>query len=229
VFLGADIDRVRDSPNPGGGPSEIVSWYRDRDISVRLFDASTDVSIPTVLCVVDAPHDPRVSQNIGSASGFDLGGSMLKAVLEATCVYAALAQPDRIPRRYRDYTAVMQVAANMARPSRRKAFGFLLDGLEERTSTRPSTRTFTSPEDELGHVLDLFRTRGMEVYAVDVTPREAETIGYTVVQVLVPALQPASLDPSVQYRGHARLRHDHPAATARPRLRDLNRWPVPLA
>jgi hypothetical protein len=42
-------------------------------------------------------------------------------------------------------------------------------------------------------------------------------------------LQPMSLVPLAQYRGHARLRHDHPAATGPQRIRDLNPWPQPMA
>jgi len=208
---------------------QIVSWYRDRDITVHLFDATTDVPIPSVVCVVEAPHDARVSQSIGCATGFDLSSCVLKAVLEATGLYVALTERNTTPRRYRDFTDPIDGAVYMARPSRRKAFAFLLDGLDERPSTRPGTRTFSSPEDELAHVLALFRARGMEVYAVDLTPREVKAVGYTVVQVLVPALQPASLNPGVQYRGHTRLKHDHPAAAGVQRIRDLNRWPLPLS
>jgi hypothetical protein len=33
----------------------------------------------------------------------------------------------------------------------------------------------------------------------------------------------------VQYKAHTRLHHDHPYATGRQRVRDLNGWPLPLS
>jgi ribosomal protein S12 methylthiotransferase accessory factor len=207
----------------------IISWYRDRDVVVHLFDATTDIPIPSVLCVVESPHDAGMSQYIGSATGFDVHATTLKAVLEVTVLYGALVQRTKTLRRYRDVAEPIEMAAYMARASRRKAFSFLLDGIEERPLSRPAGRAFSSAEDELAHVLRLFRERGMAVYATDLTPREVEAIGYSVVQVLVPALQPASLHPLVQYRGHARLQHDHPAATSAQRRRDLNQWPLPMS
>jgi ribosomal protein S12 methylthiotransferase accessory factor len=213
----------------GAEVDEISAWYRDRHITVHLFDATTDLPIPSVLCVVESPYDQRVAQVIGSATGFDLRATTLKAVLEATLLYAALAERTRLPRRYRDVVEPVVNSAYMARASRRPAFSFLLDGAEDRPLSLPVGRGFASTEQELGYVLDLFRTRGMAVYATDLTPREVEAIGCTVVSVVVPALQPASLKPLVQYRAHPRLRHDHPAATGAQRVRDLNRWPLPLA
>jgi ribosomal protein S12 methylthiotransferase accessory factor len=208
--------------------TEILAWYRDRRVAVHLFDATTDVPIPTVYCVMSAPHDPRVAQNVACASGFDPGEAATKAVLEAGAVRAALNERITTPRRYRDFREPIEGAVYMCRPSRRRAFGFLLDGADRRPPSRPAGRAFATPEQELGHVLRLFRTRGMAVYAVDLTPREVESIGYAVARVIIPALQPMSLLPLAQYRAHARLRDDHPAATGPQRIRELNPWPQPM-
>ncbi|MFC7548669.1 YcaO-like family protein [Plantactinospora sp. GCM10030261] len=209
--------------------AEIVAWFGDRHVTLHLFDATTDVAVPAVLCVVESPNDRRVSQVIGSAAGFDVPGTALKAVLEATVMIAPLSGRIRIPRRYRDFTDPMAGAANMARASRRRAFSFLIDGAAQRATSRPYDRTFGSPDAELAHVLDVLRSLGMTAYATDLTPPEVAAAGYTVVQVQVPALQPASLAPQMQYRGHPRLRHPHPAADGVPRQRDLNRWPLPIS
>ncbi|GIJ12067.1 YcaO-like family protein [Micromonospora andamanensis] len=209
--------------------AEIVSWFRDRHITVHLFDATTDVAVPSVLCVVESPNDRRVSQVMGAAAGFDVPGTALKAVLEATVLIAPLSGRIRIPRRYRDFADPMAGAANMARASRRRAFSFLLDGAGERDTSIPPGRQVGSPEAELAQVLNVLRQRGMTAYATDVTPPEVAAAGYTVVQVQVPALQPASLAPQMQYRGHNRLRHPHPATGRVPRQRDLNRWPLPIS
>jgi ribosomal protein S12 methylthiotransferase accessory factor len=208
---------------------ELVAWYRDRDMAVHLFDMTTDIPIPSVLCVIESRHDRRAAQNVGTATGFDVRQTVLKAVLEASALKAVLSERVRIIRRYRDFADPMAAAAFMALPSRRRAFSFLLDGVVHRRLARPAGRAFDSPEAELAYALGLFRARGFAVYAVELTPREVEQVGYAVTQVIVPALQPATLQPLVQYRGHARLTHDHPVATGPQRIRDLNPWPVPMA
>lgn len=206
---------------------EIMSWYRSRGVKIHLYDATTDVPIPAVICVFDSPHSAGASQNIGSAAGFDLPTTVLKAVLEGADLYTVASQV-KAPRRYRDFKDPIHNAVYMASASRRKAFSFWLDGVEERSYSLPDDRTFTSAENELAHNLAIFGEREMSVYATDITSREAELVGFSVAQVIIPALQPASLNPQVQFRGHSRLKHKHPAATGVQRMADLNRWPLPL-
>lgn len=207
--------------------AEIISWYRDRHTKIHLFDATTDVPIPAIYCVVETPHDSRVAQVVGTSSGLDLDNAVLKAVLEGTGVRAAVVDRASVPKRYDDFGDEVAGASYMSRSSRRNVWSFLLDG--DREVSTPPARRFDTPEDELAYLLGLFRERGMGVYAVDLTPREVEAIGYSVVRVIIPALQPMSLVPLAQYRGHARLKHDHPAATGPQRIRDLNPWPQPMA
>jgi ribosomal protein S12 methylthiotransferase accessory factor len=207
---------------------EMLAWYAERGVTVHVFDATTDVPIPVVLCVVDAPHEKRVSQCLGAAGGADVREAARKAVLEAAPAHAALGARPTAPRRYRDFNDSLAGPAYMGRPGRRRAWSFLLDGAAGRRSARPAVAEFANDEQELAWVLGLFREREIAVYATEVTPREIESVGYTVMQVLIPALQPVSLHPIVQYRGHARLTHDHPVAAggATPRL---NRWPLPMS
>jgi len=207
--------------------TEIVAWYRDRHTIVHLFDATTDIPIPSIYCVMETPHDRRVSQVVGTASGFDLHETALKALLEASSVRAAIVDRATTPTRYTDFGDEVAGASFMARSSRRGIWSFLLDG--ERETSLPPARAFASPEEELSYLVGLFRQRGMRVYALDLTPREIEAIGYSVARVIIPALQPMSLVPLAQYRGHTRLKHDHPAATGPQRIRDLNPWPQPMA
>ncbi|TDP92904.1 YcaO-like family protein [Labedaea rhizosphaerae] len=226
---------LRSLPLPRIDPSSIspatqqlVDWYRDRQMVVHLFDATTDVAIPSVYCVMEAPNDTRVAQNVACATGFDIPAIAEKAILEAAAVRAALKERLNTPRRYRDFSEPIDGAVYMGRASRRKAFSFLLDDVDRRPASMPATRTFDSAEAELAHVLRLLGDKGMAVYAVDMSPREVEQVGYCVVRVLVPAMQPMSLIPLAQYRGHARLRHEHPAATGVQRTRELNPWPQPM-
>lgn len=216
-------------PRVVAGPAaEAVSWYESRGLRLRLFDATTDLAVPTVYCVLEAPDDPRLSQVVACSTGFDLPDTVLKAVLEAGGLRNALLAA-RPPRRYRDFVDPTHGAAFMGHPARRPAFRFLLDELAHRPRSAPAAREFATPVDALTYVLELMAAGGHEVYVVDLTPRELASLGLFAARVVVPTLQPMSLLPLAQYRGHDRLRARHPVATGPQRVRDLNRWPQPMA
>ncbi|WP_279581071.1 YcaO-like family protein [Fodinicola feengrottensis] len=203
-------------------------WYRRRGATLHLFDATTDLGIPVVLCVLDIPHHPRISQLVASACGFDVAETATKAMLEAGGIYRLLLDRPR-QRRYADHHAVSDNAVVMGAPSRRRAFRFLLDGLDRRPTSKIHSRAFADDASALDDVTATLAAHAMQIYMVDLTPPELAPLGCAAVRVFIPALQPMSLNPFVQYRGHSRLRDPHPAASSRTRMRDLNRWPQPMA
>jgi ribosomal protein S12 methylthiotransferase accessory factor len=135
-----------------------------------------------------------------------------------------------VPRRYADYDAASDGATAMGRRSRRAAFGFLFDDLASRPVTTPVPLQFASDSERLGHLLKLLADKGMPVYAVDISTRELTSIDHSAVRVVIPGLQPMSLRPLAQYRGHARL-YNAPAQMGMRVLPEsrLNSWPQPVS
>ena len=79
-------------------------------------------------------------------------------------------------------------------------------------------------------ILASFQSKGISIYAVDLTTDEARRVGMKVLRVVIPALQPLSFCYTAQYKGHPRL-YEAPSLmgyTVRDE-QNLNKWPQPFA
>jgi ribosomal protein S12 methylthiotransferase accessory factor len=203
-----------------------------RRIFVRavIYDATTDMGVPTAYCLLIAEHDAQVRQNIGCASGRTLAAAAEKALLEALDLRETCRSGDA-PDSFADFHDVADGARYMARAERTHAFGFLTDGT--RASGTPAGMGVQLPQRPDEALTSLTRTlaaRGMQAIAVDRTTRELTDVGLTAVCVVIPDLQPMTLLPLAQFRAHPRL-YSAPARMGYPvrNEKELNPWPQPLA
>ncbi len=214
---------------PGG--QRVVDWCDRHGIDTHLFDATTDVGVPTVYCVqtVRDPRAGRPAQYIGCATEFDPGDAAEHALLEAAGIPIVMIDRGQLPQRYADFTRVTDGAAQMGRPSHRPAFGFLLDAPSERRVSAPAAPAAGPVLRQLEFVLRRLRDLGMSVFAVDISTREVDDAGLYAIRVIIPELQPMSLRPRAQYRAHPRL-YRAPAAMGLPVRPEskLNPYPQPL-
>jgi ribosomal protein S12 methylthiotransferase accessory factor len=211
---------------------DVIRWCAEHGIDTHLFDATTDVGVPTVYCL-QTTRDPaidRMAQVVACATNFDPATAALRAVLEAIGIRIGLVGTTDHPRRYQDFTSVTHGALVMGRRSRRRAFGFLLDEPRPRAASIPQAVSCESDTDKLGFLLERLARRGMSVYVVDLTRRELEAADLVAVQVIIPELQPMSVRPLAQYRGHRRL-YEAPARMGMRVLPEhqLNPNPQPMA
>lgn len=209
---------------------EIIEWYGRRGVDTHLFDATTDVGVPTIYCVQVTREEnvSRAAQIVGAASDFDVPAAVLRAVLEAAAMRIH-SYYNKYARSYRAYAGVCDGAVAMGRRSQRPAFDFLLADLANRPVSRP--RTLAVPEhDRLAFLLRRLKDLSMSAFAVDIATRELDDIGLSAVHVVIPELQPMSLRPLAQYRGHPRL-YQAPARMGMPVHPEsrLNPYPQPLA
>jgi ribosomal protein S12 methylthiotransferase accessory factor len=207
----------------------LLEWNDAHFITTYLYDATTDLGIPTVYCLQVAGHDAKVRHVVGAATCRTMAEAAEKAVLEVVLLRAALAAKD-IPATPGDFRHVVSGALYMGVPERADAFGFLLD----RPAVEPiSPLRSEIPEDPQAALDDLLRRLSghrMQVLAVDVTCRELSRVGLTAVSVVIPDLQPMCLDPIAQFRAHGRL-YDAPGAMGHRTLAEdeVNPWPQPFA
>lgn len=213
-----------------GAAAEIIAWCQNHGIATYLFDATTDVGIPTVYCVQTAENTDRAAQIVGCASDFDVGAAVLRALLETMGMRLGMHTRQQRPRRYAEYRKVSDGAAAMARPKQRPRFGFLLDKAGDRPVSSPAEPLAASASGRLAFLVRRLAELDMQVFAVDLSTREIDEAGLAVVHVIIPQLQPMSLRPLAQYRAHPRL-FRAPAAMGMRALseRDLNPYPQPLA
>jgi ribosomal protein S12 methylthiotransferase accessory factor len=202
----------------------------DREMTVRLFDATTDVGIPTVYGVSIAPDHPRLHTVVSCATALDPQAAAAKAICELVSVRIALQDDEPSASDVESFTGVSDGATYMCVPERASAFDFLLDSpARRRLSEMPALSTGDSTTD-LRLVCSRLAGSGMDAYIVDLTTDEALRVGMTVVRAVVPGLQPLTFHYRARFLGHPRL-YEAPARMGY-RVRgeaELNAWPQPFA
>jgi ribosomal protein S12 methylthiotransferase accessory factor len=201
-----------------------------RDVHPHLFDATTDVGVPTVYCVAVADHHPTCRTIVTCATDVDPQRAVTKVLREAASGRIALQAPHADPPGLDDFASVYDGAAYMGRPERASAFDFLLHSAGRRQLSDMPRLQRSTPAEQLAVVLRRLEAAGAEAFVVDLTTDEALRAGVTVVRVLIPALQPLSFAYRARFLGHPRL-YEAPvrmgfAVLPEP---DLNPWPQPFA
>jgi ribosomal protein S12 methylthiotransferase accessory factor len=205
----------------------LMERAREHFLDIRLFDATTDIGLPTVYALVRAPFDPTVMNSVSCATGLTLSSAAAKTILDAISVRDVLVSVTASPDESRSRSSLLTgSAAAMAHPDRRHAFDFLTGS---RTQTGEDVPFAADEESGLARLIKVLRDRGLEAVAVDRTTRELAAVGLVGVAVTIPALQPMSLHPRAQFRANPRL-FAAPARMGYPVLpmAELNEHPQPF-
>lgn len=220
------IDATELGPHVAG----LVAGLRRRFLDAYLFDATTDLGVPTVYCVLAAEHDALTRRAIGASCGRSLVEAAGKALhevvsLPATHHAADTPAPDD-PQQMRE---VGDTARYMGLPEHAPAFDFLLTA-SERGPRQPHRQLPDSSHDALRVLLRALADAGTQPVIVDRTTRELAEAGLTAVNAVIPDLQPMCLDPTFQFTAHSRL-YEAPARMGYRVLppEGLNPWPQPFA
>jgi ribosomal protein S12 methylthiotransferase accessory factor len=202
----------------------------DRDMTIQLFDATTDVGIPTVYGVSIAPDHPTCRTVVSCATSLDPQTAAAKAICETVSVRIALHGAQPPSEDVRTFTGVSDGAAYLCGPERAEAFDFLLDSPARRRLSEMPTLSTGDPTADLRLVCSRLAACGMDAYVVDLTTDEALRVGMTVVRAIVPALQPLTFNYRARFLGHPRL-YEAPARMGYPTRpeAELNAWPQPFA
>ncbi|MCX4748200.1 YcaO-like family protein [Kitasatospora sp. NBC_01287] len=208
---------------------ELLDWTERRFLQTQLFDATTDLGVPAVYALQIAPHDDTVRQIIGAGAGRSLGEAAERCLLELLTIRDSYRAEEELPDDYGDFQ-FLDGSRMMALPKYAHVYDFLTDGLADR---RPSTGGPALPQDPKAAVEELLErlaAADMQAVAVDRTSRELRAAGLTAVSVVVPELQPMSLDPLAQFRAHPRL-SEAPVRMGFASLpeEEQNPWPQPFA
>lgn len=207
----------------------LIDWGRRHFIETYLFDSTTDLGVPSAYCLQIAEHDPQERQLVGAGAGRDITMASEKALLETSAVRGKMGANRPLPEDFK-YFQGFDAARYMALPAQRQAFDFLTCGLATRPVSDRSERLPADPAEMLADLIGRLADADMQVVAADRTTRELAEVGLSEVVVVIPDLQPMSLNACVQFRAHPRL------FTAPGRMgyrclteEELNPWPQPLA
>ncbi|MET9531077.1 YcaO-like family protein [Streptomyces sp. NPDC006649] len=221
---------LRPIPDEARSPKlgQLLAAAQRHFLHTLLFDATTDLGVPTVYCLQIAEHDPRVRHVVGCASDRTLSAAAEKALAETLSI-RGLVHSGPVPKTYEEFSDIADGARYMAVPERSEAFAFLRLGAAA-GPRRPPADLPTPSQDALDTLLERLSALGMPVLAVDRSHLELRSVGLTAVNVVIPDLQPMSLLPLAQFRAHPRL-YRAPAAMGFPvhSEEELNPWPQPFA
>lgn len=208
---------------------ELLAWSERRFLRTTLFDATTDMRVPTVYALQVAPHDDETRQVIGAGCGRSIAEAAQRCLLELMTIRGVYRIEDPLPDDYADFT-FLDGSRMMSRPEHAGAYAFLEDGLADRAVSTGPEALPEDPAAALAELVGRLADAGMQAAVVDRTCRELREAGLSAVCVVVPELQPMSLHPLAQFRAHPRLseapvRMGYPARTEA----EQSPWPQPFA
>ncbi len=184
-----------------------LEQLQNSDLSMRFFNGTTDVGLPIVYTVEQAPHHPAISTIVMCAAGPDPASLVTKVLRESTSSRLALesVHATHPARPVEQFINVFDGALHLAPHSRVGAFDFLLDQQPTASFDTLPDLSHLSPLDTLRTLIGNLAAVGAEAYAVDTTTDELRALGICSVRTIVPALQPLSFAYLAQYRSHRRL------------------------
>lgn len=172
----------------------------------RFFDATTNLGIPTVYCVEIDERNKSLRQIVMCDCNIDPSLSVTKILREVAASRLGLATYGDIPEDLDSFTTVYDGAIYMGSPKRTADFNFLL---ESKTSpvklVDMGDPSLWRPPEKLAFLLDRLSSAGYDVVAVDISTRESEMAGISVVKVIIPQLVPLSFVHSARFLGTPRI------------------------
>jgi ribosomal protein S12 methylthiotransferase accessory factor len=231
--------------DPGGIRRErtkrLIAQGREVGLEAQFFDVTSELGVPTCLCVLVRHDDELPHISMGASCRIDGETAIDDALLEAASVHHVMAQ---VPGRYRlaeDYQpfsdptiSSMQRLAFWANPEHAKHLDAFLGGDVE--SVADFCRGLSRPEDPragLRLVIDVLRRHGLDAYAFEAKHPALDELGYATARVIVPGLVPMYCDERNAPLGLARLRSGGAAGDplglgatrASPDDADFGAWP----
>jgi ribosomal protein S12 methylthiotransferase accessory factor len=209
---------------------ELLAHGRRRFLNSVLFNATTDVGIPTVYALQQAPHDTEAANLVGAGTGRTLAHAAERALIEILNIRQLFHHGTPPVTDYARFSDIMDGARYMGVPERAEAFAFLTEDLANRPVSDRCLELPDDPRQALSLVLERLREIGAQAVCVDRTSAELRRVGLVALTVVVPRLQPMSLSPLAQFRAHPRL-IEAPAAMGLPASpeQEQNPWPQPFA
>ncbi len=176
---------------------------RHPSLEVRLWDITTDIGMPVVLCLARSRNDGTMS--LGASAQLSVEQAVNKAVIEAFHGYcwgsSILGAGTPLPER----AAIRNPGDHFAyflEQSRQGAMDFLFQNGQTVSSADPALRQLATLDDLLARLKAL----GHRALAVDVTSADIGSLGFCVVRALIPGLHPLLFGDGMFSRDERRLR-----------------------
>ena len=169
-----------------------------------MFDATTDLGIPTIYGVQLRDGDPLCATVVSCATSFDIHEAGAKTIAECASTSLSFENDAPVPDCPANFVSLEEGARYMSHPDRRDAFSFLTASSAP-APIRKRTELPQEPAKQISTLMEIFRRNDMEVFIVDMTPADVRSFGLVVVRAVIPDLMPMSSVTRFRYLGHRRL------------------------
>ena len=216
---------------PGGGQAmRLLTLAQRSGCRFDLFDATTDIGIPTIYGVQRRSHHRSLAQLVACATGYDADSVYRKTLYELAQLNYVDWESSEPPEDPRDITALIDGAIYMARPEHAEAFDFLSAGRQTRKLSHFASHDLIDDDARIADLRNRLSCIGCEIYLVNLTTDDLAQAGVHVVRAIIPGLMPMSPVYRARYLGHPRL-YDYAryAGLAGFSERDVNQDPQPFA
>lgn len=204
-----------------------------KNLDYAFFDATTDLGIPIIYGLQISRMNRYGTTLVSCSSALNPVNAIKKVMTDMGAFRRNFRTERSVPDSWDDFTEIMHGATYMARAEQASAFNFILDSNQRRPLSAVlnlGNENKGNDRETLSNILDIFRGKQLEVFAVDITTDEALRFGVRSVRVIIPGLQPLSLNYRAKYLGHSRLYTAPKQMGYRVLSEDqLNQWPQPFA
>jgi len=204
----------------------LILQAREVGLETQLFDITSELGVPTCLCVLVRHDDELPHISMGASCRIDGETAIFDALLEAASVHHIMAQMParfRLPEAYEPFTdptiSTVERLAFWANPEHARHLDAFLAGSV--VSVTDFCRGLSTPKDTragLRLVVDVLRRHAIDAYYFESKHSALEELGYATVRVIVPGLVPMYCEERNAPLGLPRLRMD----------RDFPPWPHPF-
>ncbi|MCH7568625.1 MAG: YcaO-like family protein, partial [Nanoarchaeota archaeon] len=186
-----DIPRIVDFDGEIKKLEEYLGRY---NLEAFVFDASSDLEVPTAISVVIDKTGIGTAVDVGSASDFTYEGAIYKSLLESIQCrrYARLFSDRRFPEGLPEEDEIFSLDHRFVYWHSLERINDLSFWLETKNTIQYSflKSIVRSPEQ----ILEELRRRNFNVFEVDITLPEIKREGFEVKKVIIPELHPLYLD-----------------------------------
>ncbi|XWN29541.1 MAG: YcaO-like family protein [Devosia sp.] len=181
AWSGASAVRLHSVTDPAC--SHLLSLFAGAGIDVAVFDATSDIGLPTFLALIDDREGTSGAPEIGQGTHPSPAVALARALTEAAqarATFIAGAREDIVAEDYREDRVT----------ARRRAARSVLDGLTpSRDFSAIASAETASVEEDVAHAVDALKQVGLgQVIRVDVSRKG---LPFSVVRVVVPGLEAA--------------------------------------
>lgn len=215
--------------------NDLITETEQYGLRIHFLDTTTDLNIPSCVCVVVDRRGNTPWVGIGGSAGFDIEKNILASAQEALSVGNSMTNKKySLPEPYIPFTdrtigrnerMILWKGEEML-----ERFNFFISGGKvpiKESRFGKNYRTFPTKNAELSHTLGIFekKGKGYEVYCYEVKHHVLTTLGYHVVKVVIPQLFQLYLNEHAPTLAAQRLT-EVPALLGYKHTK-LNPWPHP--